>query len=369
MHDSHGRRILPQRFAGAITFAFAIAASGCAALSPPADVTSDPTGADGAYAAIDDDGSVVAQVNGRDITRDELDDWIKERLFEREIASQPAARAYSVRKENLDFLIQDLAAGAEAERLGIDVDEVVRTVVEELGPVSDAEVRGYYQQNRAQLPPNQTFETIAPRIREFLEIQKLELAGRTLTKRADVRILLEPPRATVAGSGPSLGPADAPVTIVEFSDFQCPYCGRAAPVAKSLVDRYPDQVRLVYRHMPLDFHAQARDAASAAICADRQGQFWEFHDLLFENQQNLHVTQLRQYADELSLDSAALERCMSDPETTALIDVDARDARELGVTGTPAFFINGILITGARPLADFVEVIDTELQRLDEAGG
>ena len=180
MHDSHGRRILPQRFAGAITLAFAIAASGCAALSPPADVTSDPTGADAAV----DDGSVVAQVNGRDITRDELDDWIKERLFEREIASQPASRAYSVRKENLDFLIQDLAAGAEAERLGVDVDEVVRTVVEELGPVSDADVRGYYQQNRAQLPPNQTFEAISPRIREFLEIQKLELAGRTLTKRA-----------------------------------------------------------------------------------------------------------------------------------------------------------------------------------------
>ena len=161
-------------------------------------------------------------------------------------------------------------------------------------------------------------------------------------------MLLEPPRVTVAAEGPSLGPADAPVTIIEFSDFQCPYCGRAASTVKQIHERYPKQVRIVYRNLPLDsIHPNARPAAEAAACADAQGRFWEFHDRLFANQRALAPEDLQRYAKEIGLDMAAFDQCVKDRKSQAKVDGDLAAANEAASNagkrglGTPAFFVNG----------------------------
>jgi protein-disulfide isomerase len=182
--------------------------------------------------------------------------------------------------------------------------------------------------------------------------------------------MLEPPRVSVAAEGPSLGPADAPVTIIEFSDFQCPYCGRASNTVKQIHERYPKQVRIVYRHLPLDsIHPHARPAAEAAACANAQSRFWEFHDKIFANQRALSAPDLQRYAKEVGLDVAAFDQCVTERKFQALVDLDLKAANTAAAAagkrslGTPAFFVNGILVSGAKPAEEFYRLIDAELAR------
>ena len=163
------------------------------------------------------------------------------------------------------------------------------------------------------------------------------------------------------GDSPTLGPASAPVTIVEFSDFQCPFCARVTPTLQQIKQEYRDRVRLVFKHNPLPFHAQAMDAHKASLAAGEQGKFWEMHDQLFEDQQALDPDSLKAHAQQLGLDLAAFESAMNSPEVAAKIDADKAQARELGASGTPSFFINGRFLSGAQPYEVFRERIEAEL--------
>ena len=169
-------------------------------------------------------------------------------------------------------------------------------------------------------------------------------------------------RIQVAAVGASMGPENAPVTIIEFSDFECPYCSRVVPTIKQIAAQYPEQVRIVYRHLPLSFHANAKLAAQASVCADQQDQFWGFHDKLFEKQKEMKRENLMAHATELNLDMAAFESCLDDPRTVALVDADIAAAAEVGATGTPAFYVNGIMLSGAQPFENFEAVINAELE-------
>ena len=169
-------------------------------------------------------------------------------------------------------------------------------------------------------------------------------------------------RASVtADDDPSKGPADAKVTIIEFSDFQCPFCARVQPTLKQIADTYGDQVRIVFRDFPLSFHNDAQKAAEAAECADDQGIFWEYHDLLFANQGSLGVLSLKQYATNLGMDTVTFDSCLDSGKYAQEVKDDLADGSRAGVRGTPAFFINGIPLSGARPFADFKQIIDSEL--------
>lgn len=162
---------------------------------------------------------------------------------------------------------------------------------------------------------------------------------------------------------PSIGPEDAPVTIVEFSDYQCPFCARAEPTIEQVLKEYEGKVRLVYRDFPLSFHQNAQKAAEATECADEQGKFWEYHDKLFENQDALDVNNLKQYAKDLGLDSSKFDNCLDSGKYTEEVQKDLADGQSLGVSGTPAFFINGRLVSGAQPFSAFKQVIDGELAK------
>ena len=131
---------------------------------------------------------------------------------------------------------------------------------------------------------------------------------------------------------------------------------------KEIVARYPDDVRIVYRHLPLErIHKRARPAAEASFCADEQGKFWDYHDVLFANAKALSDEDLKQYAQDLDLDVAAWSQCLEEGTTSARVDADLEAGQAVGITGTPAFVVNGFLLSGSRPLQEFVEVIDAEL--------
>jgi protein-disulfide isomerase len=170
-------------------------------------------------------------------------------------------------------------------------------------------------------------------------------------------------RVTVSTEGdPSIGPAEAPVTIVEFSDYQCPFCQSWYQQTFSLLQtNYPDQIRFVYRDLPLPMHPEAVPAAEAAHCAGDQNAYWKFHDALFSGQYTLGRAAYEQYAADLGLDTAAFTTCLDDHRYQDEVNTDAADAARLGLSGTPSFVINGRILVGALPYGDFKAIIDEEL--------
>jgi protein-disulfide isomerase len=165
------------------------------------------------------------------------------------------------------------------------------------------------------------------------------------------------------GKAPARGPASAPIKIVEWSDFQCPFCRRAGPTLTQIEQEYGDKVQIVFKHMPLSMHTKARPAHAAAEAAGMQGKFWEMHDKIFEDQRNLEPAAYEKYAAELGLDVEKFKKDSGSEAVDKRISEDFAQASELGVTGTPAFFINGRFLSGAQPFAAFKEVIDQELQK------
>ena len=175
--------------------------------------------------------------------------------------------------------------------------------------------------------------------------------------------MLEPPRQAVsAGKSPAKGGANAQIEVIEFADFQCPYCLAAAPTVKKVLETYGDRIRLVYRHYPLPNHPQARPAAEAAQCANEQGQFWPYHDRLFAEAGKLSDADLKKAAADLGMDAARFNTCVDEHRYKAVVEADQQAGNDAGVNGTPAFFVNGRLLSGAQPFEAFKRVIDEELE-------
>ncbi len=165
------------------------------------------------------------------------------------------------------------------------------------------------------------------------------------------------------GDAPTRGNEQASVTIVEWSDFQCPFCKRVSPTLAQIEEEYGDQVRFAFKHMPLSIHPQAKGAHAAAEAAHRQGKFWEMHDLIFQNQRDLQVSTLEGYATSIGLDLEQYQRDVEAEDVVGRIDEDLQQAQKLGVTGTPSFFINGRFLSGAQPFANFKRYIDEALEK------
>jgi len=168
------------------------------------------------------------------------------------------------------------------------------------------------------------------------------------------------------GDDPMKGSADAPVTIIEYSDFQCPFCARFwSQTLPQLQEEYIDtgKVKLIYKDFPLSFHENAQKAAEAGECADDQGMFWEYHDMIYENQNALSVSNLKSYAKDLGLDTSEFNDCLDSEKYEDEVKEDFKEGQAAGVSGTPAFFINGKSLVGAQPFSEFKKVIDAELAK------
>ena len=166
------------------------------------------------------------------------------------------------------------------------------------------------------------------------------------------------------GDAPVQGAAEAKVTIIEWADFQCPYCGRVGPTLKQIMDEYEGDVRIVFKHLPLSFHDRAGPAHQAAEAAHRQGRFWEMHDLIFANQRSLTDEDFLRYAVEIGLDVDQFKADLDSPSVRDRVQEDLKVAQSLGVTGTPTFIINGKKLSGAQPFPAFQSMIDAELAKL-----
>jgi protein-disulfide isomerase len=304
-------------------------------------------------------GDVVATVDGAPITRGALESEVKSQLVE--IDNQ----RFEVLTEGLDGMVAEMLVEKEAKARGIAGEALIeQEVTAKLATPSDEEIQKVYEANKAQLG-NATLDQVKDRIVQYLqgqqegELQEKLLAQ--LREKYKVTIALKPPKVEVAdGGAPSKGPANAPVTIIEFSDYECPFCKRAEPTVEQVVAAYPDKVRLVYRHYPLPFHKAARPAAEAAACANAQGKFWEYHDKIFEAPA-LDDATFKKIAGEVGLDQAKFDSCLANKEQAAAVDKDIADASAVGVRGTPAFFINGRMISGAQPFEKFKVIIDEEI--------
>src|SRR5256886_17403201 len=315
-------------------------------------------------------GDQVAVVDGKPVTYGDVEKEQGGKLKQAEVKA--LTELHDIRRNAVEQYVTKRLLEDEAKAKGETLDQwYEKELLASVPGPSDEEMKKFYEQNKSQMG-GQTYEQIKDRIAAHLKQQK----GREqLTKKVDELkakhgyqlTLASPsvPRVEVAATGPSRGPENAPVTIVEFSDFQCPYCGREFAVVERLMKEYDGKVRLVFRHFPLDFHPFAQKAAEAGACAAHQGggKIWELHDRMFGNQQKLAVDDLKGYAKDLGLDGARFDKCLDSGEKRPLVEADEKAGQEAGVSGTPAFFVNGVFINGAVPYEQFKDAVDRELKR------
>jgi protein-disulfide isomerase len=273
---------------------------------------------------------------------------------------------YEARRATIDMLVDEALFAQDARARQMDPAQLAeQEITAKVTTPTNDEIAVWYGQNQARLQ-GATLDQAREAIRAYL-VQQRTLALRqqyldALRTKTAVRIMLDPPRQVVAkAERPAKGPANAPVEIIEFSDFQCPFCLNAFPTVGRIVATCGDKVRFVYRHYPLPNHPRARPAALAAQCADEQGQFWPYHDRLFGDQSRLEDADFKRHAAELGLNAEQFNTCYETQKYQADVDADIRAADEVGVSGTPAFFINGRMLSGAQPFEAFQRIIDEEL--------
>jgi protein-disulfide isomerase len=319
------------------------------------------------------DATEAARISGQPVTIGELDAYVRDQLFEQASEGGDPAKLYELRSQALDELVDERLIEAEAKARGMGAEDLVKLEAAKAPPVQQSDIQKFFDEVKGRLPKDAKVETFADQIRARLEAER-EARGRAsfvgaLREKAGVTVALEPPRIQVSDEGPSVGPENAPVTIVEFSDYECPFCKRAHPTITEVLKKFPQDVRLVYRHFPLDnIHPNARPAAEASLCAEEQGKFWPFHELVFEATAKLSADTLRGVAEKAGLDLAKYDACVKERRFQARVDADVADGREAGVSGTPAFFVNGVPLSGARSAEEFEKLIQSELARAGKGG-
>jgi protein-disulfide isomerase len=302
----------------------------------------------------------LATVDGQPITEDDLAPSVQSQL--RPLHDQE----YQIKKKALDNLITQKILEAEAKKKGLTTDKLLEQEVDSKVPEpADAELSAVYTVQREQL--NRPFEEVKTQLQQNLKRARIQQAKQEymakLRQRANVTILLGPPRAQVAVDPARVrGNSKAKVMIVEFSDFQCPYCSQVQIALKNVLAKHQGEVALAFRDMPVtQIHPLAMGAAEAARCAGEQGKFWEYHDLLFGDQSKLDQPGLMEKARVLRLDEKQFEACISSEKYKAQVQQDSQDGMRAGVTGTPGFFINGFFMSGSQPESAFESAIQEQL--------
>ncbi len=304
---------------------------------------------------------VLAEVNGDKITNQDLQPLIASQLL------QFQTQLYDLKKQAVDSLIEDKLLNKEASKQGVSVQDLLKNQVsDKVGTVSDEEAKVLYEKAKDRVG-GKSFDEVKEIIKKQVQQQKTLLAAQSyvdqLKSNSQVKIFLTPPKIDVGvDNDPFKGNKDAKVTMIEFTDYQCPYCSRAHPTVQELIKEYGDKIHYVLRDFPLEFHDKAPKAAEAVNCAGEQGKYWEYSDILWENQQALDVADLKKYAGQLNLDTKQFDNCLDSSKFANEVQKDQADGAKAGVTGTPTFFINGEMITGARPIEQFKEVIDRKLK-------
>jgi protein-disulfide isomerase len=319
----------------------------------------------------EDKSEVLAEIQGEQILRSDVEESAAEALDQLQterirFETQEVYKRYRIIQNALNALTSDKVLRLEADAKGVSKEELVTQEVDaKVEPPTDEEVEKYYEKNRKRFQGDK--EESLPHVRKIVERNGIVNARsqyvESLKEKYGVETHLPPLRMEVPSQGfPSIGPGDAPVTIVEFSDFECPYCSRLAKTIKKVAEDYSDSVRLVFRQFPLQrIHPNAQKAAEAALCAADQGKFWEMHDLMFEDQKKLQVDDLKEKAESIGLQKEEFAQCLETAKHAEAIKTDLYDGVRVGVSGTPSMFINGRPLSGLVPYEGFATIIEEEL--------
>jgi protein-disulfide isomerase len=348
---------MPPRPIRPLLFLYAAAAlftacSGSRSAAPPA--TASPS------AARSGSDQPVAHVDGRAITRGEVDARAAGGL------QRLAQEEYELRRQALDEIVAERLLDAEAARRGVSRDALLQAeVMAKTAPPTPEQMRAVFERSRDRLGDT-SYAEVAPQIERSLREQALGQRQADffaqLKARSSVQVSLEAPRASLAvpADAPALGPAQAPVTIVGFLDYQCPYCHRAQAVVDQVLGRYQGKVRLVHQDFLLG-RPRSLPAARAARCAGEQGRFWEYHRSLLMQAGDMSDADLAARAGALSLDAGRFSTCLASDRHDTAIEKAVADGHALGITGTPTFFVNGRRLVGAQPFEAFQQIIEDEL--------
>ncbi len=310
----------------------------------------------GHCAVAQNNADVVALVGGVKLTMADLEQEESAKLL------QAGYQYYQVESKALDDLIgrQLLEQKAKSENLTVDqlVDRDIKSQVKD--PTED-QMKVYYEGLETEQPYDAVRGKILDKIRE-LRMEKIRAAYvKNLRAQASVIVELAPPSANVnVESGNTLGPKDAPVMLIEFADYECPYCQKVAPDIAKLESEFGSRLAVTYKDFPLPMHAHAEKAAEAARCAGKQGKFWEYHDELFRSKE-LDADRLKEHALNLHLDWARFGKCLDTGEEAEAVQQDRAEGTRLGLTGTPSFFINGHFFSGALDYVALRQIINQQL--------
>ena len=306
--------------------------------------------------------TVVASVNNTEITQQQLDDSVSARIYPLQ------QQLYAIRKAALENLVVSKILEREAAVRGVSIEELRRQLTAGEIVVTRAQVEEAYTQNAsyfAAMSPDEARERLRLDLENQERMKHYRAGLDALRKKWTVTINFAAPRFVTElddGVSPAKGAIKAAVTIVEFSDFECPYCRGVQPTLKQVLESYAGQVRLVFKHLPLEGHRNSLPAARAAYCAAEQDRFWQFHDALFAAKE-LSPAVFTQIAGEFGLGLQKFQACVDSEQSRAAIVKDLDAARQLGVESTPSFIVNGKLIRGALSFADFQKLIEQELKQ------
>ncbi len=309
---------------------------------------------------------VVATINGNVITEKDVDESIASKIIPLQ------QQLYALRKVALENLITAKLLESEAARLKLSVEELRQTLT--AGPivVTRDQVELAYSQNAAvfaAMSPDEAKERLRLDIESQQRMKHYRASLERLRKSSSLVVNLSPPPFSMTltnGVAPALGPKTAPVTIVEFSDFECSFCRTVQPTLKQVLQDYGDKIRFVFRNLPLEGHRNALPAARSAFCAGQQDRFWQYHDALFASGPLTDNT-LKKLAMDLGLNQERFQKCYSSEESLNAITRDVQLAQRFKIESTPSFVINGQVISGAIGAADFRRIIERELRLLGSA--
>jgi protein-disulfide isomerase len=308
---------------------------------------------------------IAAEGKGLSITFSDVDSKLgAERLMDMR------QREYDERKQALDALLEEKLVEKEAQAQGISIEQLKKKEIDEKAAKADkAEVEQLYAQNQRRLqglPKEQALLTVERAVLQRNREVRAADFRRELIKKHGIVVRLDPPRYEVAvpADAPMLGPRDAAVTIVEFADYQCPFCHQAQLAVEQILKRYGSKVRFVHRDYPLDsIHPRATPAARASRCAGEQGKFWEYHRGMLASPSGFEEDDLKRRAGALGLNLTTFSSCLAQPGGDKPIQASLEAGTKLGVSATPTFFVNGRRLVGAKGVPDFVDVIEDELAR------
>jgi protein-disulfide isomerase len=303
-----------------------------------------------------DKGQVIAEVGGQKLTLGELEQQQGGKLL------QARYQYYMNQRKALDQVIDDKLIEIEATKRHLSSEQLLNTVVyKDLKDPTEDQLQVYYEG----MESNESYEAVHDRVLEHIRELRREKAKAAyvtqLRSNASVQVLLAPPYVDVnLKDAYAQGAKNPPVTLVEFADYECPYCQKITPELQKLEKEYGDRLAVVYKDFPLPMHHTSQKAAEAARCAGEQGKFWEYHDVLFYSKQ-LQVDELKAHARVLKLDGDQFDKCLDNGAEASTVKKSLEEAQKLGLTGTPSFFVNGHFFSGAADYTVLKEMVEMQL--------